>query len=109
MNFDFTIEPFMVDEVRRLAAGLGKEAIVTIEGQDYTYPITKTVPRDGFFKHYIEVEDEPVGNIERAVLVNESGIALMTGTGLIEKNDEGWQLAFKAYVTLQVKEEADNE
>lgn len=104
MNFEFHIEPYWVDEIRRIATTIAKKAIVTIAGQEYVYPITKTVNRDGFFKHYIEIEDEPVGNIERAVLVNEHNIPLATGAGLIEKDNEGWQFAFKVFVSLETKE-----
>lgn len=100
-NFTYKIEDFYVDEIRRLAATIAKKAIVTIDGQEYEYPITKTVIRYGFLKHYIEIEDEPVGNIEKAVLVNENGIPLITGEGLIEKGDDGWQIAFKMYVKVE--------
>lgn len=102
--FTYEVLPYYVDEIRRLAETIAKKAVVTIEGVEYDYPITKTVNRDGFFKHYIEVEDEPVGNIERIVLMNENDIPLAEGTGLIEKDDEGWQFAFKVFVTLQEKE-----
>ena len=100
-EFTYKIEPFYVDEIRRLAATIAKKAIVTIEGVEYEYPITKTVIRDGFFKHYIEIEDEPVGNIEKAVLVNENGVPLTTAEGLIEKGDNGWQFAFKMFVEVK--------
>ena len=106
-NFTYKIEDFYVDEIRRLAATIAKKAIVTIDGQEYEYQITKTVIRDGFLKHYIEIEDEPVGNIEKAVLVNENGIPLITGEGLIEKGDDGWQIAFKMYVKADDKAEDD--
>lgn len=105
--FDFKIKPYWVDEIRRLAESIAKKAVVTINGQEYEYPITKTVNRDGFFKHYIEIEDEPVGDIERIVLTNEYDVPLASGTGLIEKDDEGWQFAFKVFVTLQEEEEGE--
>ena len=108
MSFEFHIEPYFVDEIRRIATTIAKKAIVTIAGEDYEYLITKTVNRDGFFKHYIEIEDEPVGDIERAVLVNEHDIPLASGEGLIEKDDEGWQFAFKVFVSLETKEGAVN-
>ncbi|ARD47564.1 hypothetical protein [Sporosarcina sp. P33] len=104
MSHTYEIQDFWVDEVRRLAATIAKKAIVTIAGEDYEYPITKTVERDGFFKHYIEVEDEPIGDIERTVLVNENNIPLAIGEGIIEKGDEGWQFAFKVFVSLDKKE-----
>lgn len=100
-EFTYKIEPFYVDEARRLIATIAKKAIVTVEGQEYEYPITKTVIRDGFLKHYIEIEDEPVGDIQKAVLVNENGVPLITGEGLIEKGDDGWQIAFKMYVKVE--------
>lgn len=103
--FEFKIENYWVDEIRRMAATIAKKAFVTIDGEEYAYPITKTVNRDGFFKHYIEVEDEPVGDIERIVLTTEHDVPLATGTGLIEKGDDGWQFAFKAFVTLQEGDE----
>lgn len=106
--FKFEILPYYVDEIRRLAETIAKKAVVTIEGEDYDYPITKTVNRDGFFKHYIEVEDEPVGNIEKIVLLNEFDVPLAEGIGLIEKDDEGWQFAFKVFVTLEEKEDGLN-
>lgn len=101
VDFTYKIENFYVDEARRLIATIAKKAIVTINGVEYEYPITKTVIRDGFLKHYIEIEDEPVGNIEKAVLVNENGVPLVTGEGLIEKGDDGWQIAFKMYVKVE--------
>lgn len=100
-EFTYKIENFYIDEARRLIATIAKKAIVTIEGIEYEYSITKTVIRDGFLKHYIEIEDEPVGNIEKAVLVNENGIQLVTGEGIIEKGDDGWQIAFKMFVKVQ--------
>ncbi|MEK4713484.1 hypothetical protein [Sporosarcina sp. FSL K6-5500] len=105
--FEFKIEEYWVEEIRRLAATIAKKAIITIAGQEYEYPITKTVIRDGFLKHYIEIEDEPVGDIEKAVLVNENNVPLASGTGLIEKGDEGWQFAFKAFVLLQEEREGE--
>lgn len=95
------IENFWVEEIRRRASNIAKKAVVTIEGQEYEYPIAKTVIRDGFFKHYIEIEDEPVGNIEKAVLVNENDVPLYTDTTLIEKGDDGWQIAFKLFVLVK--------
>lgn len=106
--FEFKIEPYWVDEIRRLAETIAKKAIVTIEGQEYEYPITKTVNRDGFFKHYIEVEDEPVGNVERIILTNEFNVPLASGNGIIEKGDDGWQFAFKVFVELK-EEEGDGD
>lgn len=104
-DFSYKIEDFYIEESRRLIATIAKKAVVTIEGQEYEYPITKTVIRDGFLKHYIEIEDEPVGNIQKAVLVNENGVPLITGEGIIEKGDDGWQMAFKMFVVVQ--EEGD--
>ena len=104
MSHTYEIQDSWVDEVRRLAATIAKKAIVTIAGEDYVYPITKTVERDGFFKHYLEVEDEPIGDIERTVLVNENDIPLAIGEGIIEKGDEGWQFAIKVFVSLDKKE-----
>ncbi len=104
-NFSYKIEDFYIEEARRLIASVAKKAIVTIEGQDYEYPIAKTVIRDGFLKHYIEIEDEPYGNIEKAVLVNGNGVPLITGEGIIEKGDDGWQIAFKMFVSVQEEED----
>jgi hypothetical protein len=103
-QLDYQIETFYVDEVRRLAATVAKKAFITIEGVEYEYPIVKTVIRDGFLKHYIEIEDEPVGNIEKAVLANENNVPLITGEGIIEKGDDGWQLAFKLFVEVAQEE-----
>lgn len=100
-NFAYRIEDFYIDEARRLIATIAKKAIATIEGIEYEYPITKTVIRDGFLKHYIEIEDEPIGNIEKAVLVNENNIPLITGEGFIEKGDDGWQMAFKMFIKVE--------
>lgn len=100
-KFEWITEPFYIDEIRILAAKIATKAIVTIAGEEYTYPITKTVNRDGFFKHYIEVEDEPVGDVTEIVLVNENDVPLARGKGLIEKGSKGWQFAFKRYVLLE--------
>ena len=104
-TFEYSIENFYIEEARRLIATVAKKAFVTIEGVTYEYPITKTVIRDGFLKHYIEIEDEPVGNIEKAVLTNANGVPLITGTGIIEKGDDGWQIAFKLFVIVSESEE----
>lgn len=106
MEWKTEILPFWIDDIRRDAAKKPQNAIVTIEGQDYTYPVTKTVVRDGFLKVYIEVEDEPVGNVTKALLVNANNVPLARGSGLIEKGDEGWQFSFKLFVTM--KEAADD-
>ncbi|RIJ63595.1 hypothetical protein [Rummeliibacillus sp. POC4] len=100
-DFTYKINEFYAEESRRLIASIAKKAFITINGAEYEYPITNTVIRDGFLKHYIEIEDEPAGNIEKAVLVNENGIPLVTGTGIIEKGDDGWQIAFKMFVKVQ--------
>lgn len=98
------IKSFYVDEIRRRAAAIAKKATVTIAGVDYNYPITKTVIRDGFFKHYIEIEDEPVGNIEKAVLLDENNIELYVDDTLIEKGRDGWQIAFKTFLLISNEE-----
>lgn len=98
------IEDFYVEEMRRLAAGIAEKAIITIEGEDYEYPIVKTVIRDGFFKHYIEVEFDPSGNIEKSILVNENGIPLYTDNTLIEKGRNGWQISFKTFLLVSEDE-----
>lgn len=99
------LEPLFEDLIRRDAARHIKKAIVTIDGEDYEYPITKTVIRDGFFKHYIEVEDDPIGTVEKAVAVDEFGRALITQNPNFLKGDEGWQMAFK--VSVKIQEEGD--
>ena len=101
------IEPLFEDLIRQEAARHIKKAIVTINGQEYEYPVTKTVIRDGFFKHYIEVSDEPAGVIEKAVAIDEYGRALITQEPHFDKGDDGWQIAFK--VVVQIKEDEDND
>lgn len=96
-NWEWAIMPFYTNVMRNMASSIAKDAAVTIDGQTYSYPITKTVIEDNFFKHYIEIQDEPIGNIERIVLRNENEIPLAEGYGLIEKDDEGWHMAFKLY------------
>ena len=108
-NLEWTAEPFYIDEGRRLFASIAKKAVVTIDGEEYEYPITKTVNRDGFYKHYIEVEDEPVGDITEIVLMNENNIPLARGKGLIEKGSKGWQFSFKRYVLLEERGETDGD
>ncbi len=99
------IEPLFEDLIRQDASRHIKKAIVTINGAEYEYPIIKTVIRDGFFKHYIEVEDEPIGTVEKAVAVDEFGRALMTENVNFEKGDDGWQMAFK--IKVQISEEVE--
>ena len=101
------IEPIFEDLIRQEAARHIKKAIVTINGQEYEYPVTKTVIRDGFFKHYIEVSDEPVGVIEKAVAIDEYGRALITQEPHFDKGDDGWQIAFKVAVTIKEEETKD--
>ena len=107
-TFNWETEDFYIDEGRRLFATIAKRAIVTIDGTDHEYPITKTVIRDGFFKHYIEVEDEPVGDITSVILVNENNVPLARGEGLIEKGSKGWQFAFKRFVLMEEEETAND-
>lgn len=96
-EWEWSIEPFYGTVMRNMASSVAKDAAVVIDGQEYIYPITKTVIEDNFFKHYIEIEDEPIGDIEKITLRNENEIALSTGVGLIEKGNEGWHAAFKIY------------
>lgn len=103
-QFNYAINDFYVEEARRLMATIAKKAMVTINGSEYEYPVVKTVIRDGFLKHYIEIEDEPIGDIEKAILMNENNIPLVTGEGLIEKGDDGWQIAFKLFVEVKSDE-----
>lgn len=97
----FTPNDYYLDEGRRRFADIADYAIITIDGENYQYPIAETVNRDGFFKHYFDVEDEPVGNIERIELFTESGASLGSGVGYIEKGDDGWQIAIKLFVLLR--------
>lgn len=101
-DWEWSIMPFYTNVMRNMASSIAKDAVVTVNGEDYVYPIAKTVMEDTFFKHYIEIEDEPIGNIEKIVLRNENEIPLATGVGLIEKDDEGWHLAFKIYFEEKV-------
>lgn len=103
VDWSWELNEHFVNTVRTIASNLGKSAIVTIDGEDYAYPIAKTVVRDGFFKWYVEIEDEPFGNIEKAVIVNENNIPILSGEGIIEKGDDGWHLAFKIYITPKVE------
>lgn len=96
-EWEWSIQPFYENVMRNMASSIAKDAAVVIDGQEYVYPIIKTVIEANFFKHYIEIEDEPIGNIESITLRNENEIALATGVGLIEKEDEGWHMAFKLY------------
>lgn len=95
---------FYIEEGRRRFADIAKKAIITIEGIEYEYPITKTVIRDGFFKHYIEIEFDPAGDIQLAVLVNENGIELYADDTLIQKGRKGWQIAFKTFLLISDEE-----
>ncbi|MEK5069825.1 hypothetical protein [Sporosarcina sp. FSL K6-1508] len=106
-EFKFIPNEYYIEEGRRRFASIADYAIITIDGEGYEYPIAATVERDGFFKHYFEVEDEPVGNIERIELFTQSGASLGSGNGYIEKGDDGWQIAIKLFVVL--KEEASED
>lgn len=105
-EWEWSIEPFYGNVMRNMASSVAKDAEVVIDGIEYVYPIVKTVIEDIFFKHYIEIEDEPIGNIESITLRNENEIALAKGEGLIEKDDEGWHMAFKLY--FEEKKVTDN-
>lgn len=94
------IEPLFENLLLQHASKHVKSAIVTINGTEYEFPITKTVVRDGFFKHYVEIEDEPSGTIEKAVAVDEYKRPLMTQEPMFNKGDDGWQIAFKVKVSV---------
>ncbi len=102
------ITPTFEEMIRLEASKHIKKAIVTINGQQHEYPVTKTVIRDGFFKHYIEVEDEPIGIIERAVAVDENGQELIVQEPNFDKGDEGWQMAFKVLIVAKDEQEEGN-
>lgn len=102
------ITPAFEELIRLEASKHIKKAIVTINGQQHEYPVTKTVIRDGFFKHYIEVEDEPVGVIEKAVAVDENGQELIVQELNFDKGDDGWQMAFKVLIVAKDEEEENN-
>jgi len=85
-----------------------KQALVTVNGVETVFPITKTVIRDGFFKHYVELEDEPIGTVEKVIVTNENGIHLGVAFPDYEKGDDGWQMAFKWLVDIKQKVEDDN-
>lgn len=106
-SWEWSIQPFYQNVMRNMASSIAKDAAVVIEGEEYVYPITKTVIEGNFFKHYIEIEDEPIGNIEKVTLRNENQIALAIGEGLIEKDDEGWHMAFKLYFEEKEVEQDD--
>lgn len=82
-----------------------KQALVIVNGEEHLFPITKTVIRDGFFKHYIELEDEPIGTVEEVRVLNENGVPLGVAYPMYEKGDDGWQMAFKWKVTIEQKVE----
>ncbi len=96
-SWEWAIQPFYENVMRNMASSIAKDAAVVIDGEEYVYTITKTVIEDNFFKHYIEIEDEPIGSIQSVTLRNENEIPLAVGSGLIEKDDEGWHMAFKLY------------
>lgn len=73
-----------------------KKAYIRVDGVYYLYNIAKTVIRDGFYKHYFEVDSDPVGNIDKAVAVDDAGVPLWGGNFDVKKDDEGWHLAIKA-------------
>lgn len=94
-----------IDTGRRLFAGIADHAMITIAGEEYRYPIAETIIRDGFFKHYFDVEDEPIGDIEKLRLYDINGALLgETEGGVIEKDDEGWSISIKLFVILEESE-----
>ncbi|MEK4025774.1 hypothetical protein [Sporosarcina sp. FSL W7-1283] len=101
----FVPNEFYIDTGRHLFASIANYAMITIAGAEYRYPIASTVIRDGFFKHYFDVEDEPIGNIERLELYDVNGGLLgETVGGVIEKDDDGWSIAIKLFVILDETE-----
>lgn len=73
-----------------------KTAQIKINGVYYSYPITKTIIQDDFYKHYFEVDSDPAGNIQRAVALDVNGVPLWADDFDIQKDDNGWHLAIKA-------------
>lgn len=73
-----------------------KKAYIRIDGVYYLYNIAKTVIRDGFYKHYFEIDSDPIGTIDKAVAVDDAGVPLWGGNFDVKKDDEGWHLAIKA-------------
>lgn len=94
-EWKWTIKPFYKSVMKNMASSVAKDAVVTINGNEHVYPISKTVIENDFFKHYIEIEDEPIGDVDRIVLRNEDEAPLAVGEGNIEKDNEGWHMAFK--------------
>ena len=98
----FVPNEYYLEEARRRIAAIANYAMITINGEDYHYPIAASVNRDGFFKHYFDIEDEPVGDIEKLKLYDVNGAYLgETTDGIIEKDDNGWSISIKQFVTLE--------
>lgn len=103
------ITPVLVDLLKQDAVNYFKKAIVTIDGTEYEYPIERTIVKENEFKHYIYVQDEPVGVIEKVVMLDELDRELMIKEPNFNKGDEGWYIAFKVRITIEEVEEDGNE
>ena len=88
--------PHYTEQALQAVSKLIKKTMIKIEGQYYEYPISKTIIQDDFYKHYFEVDSDPVGRIERAVAIDENGVPLWADNFDIQKDDNGWHLAIKA-------------
>ncbi|WP_110113277.1 hypothetical protein [Bacillus sp. CGMCC 1.16541] len=99
------ITPVFVDLLKQDAVRYFKKAIVTIDGVDYEYPIDTTIVKENEFKHYIYVQDEPVGVINKVVMLDELDRELMIKEPNFNKGDDGWYIAFKVKINIEEVEE----
>lgn len=68
---------------------------MVIDGQEIIRPITLRVMEDDFIKVYAEIEDEPAGIVERAILLDKYDRALHVKEVNFDKGYDGWHVAFK--------------
>lgn len=66
-----------------------------INGEEIICPITLRVFEDDYIKVYAEIEDEPAGMVEQAVLLDKYDRALHTKIVDFDKGTDGWHVAFK--------------
>lgn len=93
------IHQLEIDLTIEFLTNLAKKAMVTIDGQEEAFPISKTVREGDVIKRYIVLEDE-LGLITESRLVDSQGRTLESHSTNVEKGPDGFMIAF--FTKLQI-------
>lgn len=94
------INQLEIDLIIDFLLNLPRKALITINGLDVEYPITKSVREGNKIHRYILVEDE-IGHITKARLVDHLGRDLETYSTSIDKGIDGFNIKFSTTIKVE--------